>query len=136
MKKTITFFALAALFFVGTYSSTSQEVDKKAEQEHYALKKKQMAEAERMALPPEDVAEQQTENLQELLNLDEKQGIRVYEICLSIEREMGKIPADLADDKRKTKISELESIKSEKLKEALTQDQYTMYLNSIKNEKK
>ncbi|MEZ4803633.1 MAG: hypothetical protein R2797_12750 [Gelidibacter sp.] len=134
MKTYITLFALVTLFFVGSYSAAAQ-IDKKSEQNEYAIKKRQMAEAQTRHLTPETIAEQQTENLKELLNLDERQEARIYEICLSVERKMAELSNISSEEKRMDGVKDLESVKNAKIKEALTEEQYTTYLNSLTNEK-
>jgi len=138
MKTHLTLFAIVALFFAGTYSTIGQ--DDNRNQEEYAIKKRQLADAQNAKMTnaemtPEMVAKKQILHLQQLLNLDDKQTSRVYEICSSIENEMAKIPTDIADEKKTKFVNDLEKIKNEKLRDALTADQFKIYQNSLNNEK-
>lgn len=138
MKSHKALFALIALFFVGTYSTIGQEVKK--EQENYATKKRELAKAQNsernnMEMTPETIARKQTLHLKQLLNLDDAQSLRVHEICSSVEYEMSKIPMNVDEHTRMKLVSNLENIKNEKLKEALTSDQYKIYQESLNNEK-
>ena len=143
MKTHFTIFAIIALFFAGTYSSIGQDDAKK--QEEYAIKKRQLAKNQneealnakinKADMTPEMTAKKQTLHLQQLLNLDEIQTLRVHEICTSIENAMTNIPTNIEEKKRMKLISDLETVKNEKLKEALTADQFKMYQNSFNKER-
>lgn len=142
MKTRISLFAILTLFFAGTFVSIGQEKTK--EQEEYAKKKAAFAEAQKtevkeaemktIAMTPEDVAKKETIELQQLMNLDNKQTIRVHEILLSVENEMTKIRANVDDEKRTISINNLENTRNEKMKEFLTPDQFKIYQNYLNAE--
>ena len=135
MKTYLSHFMMLSVFFVSTFSALAQNEAKKSEQTEYAIKKKQTADSKAQLLSAEDVSKSQTKNLQTLLNLDDKQTSRVYDICLAVEKEMRAISAKDQDTKM-SEINALERAKDEKLKETLTEEQFSMYMKSVKNDKK
>ncbi len=123
MKDCITYLGCIMLFLVGTQDLLSQEVmsQKLTNENSYKL-------------TPEQIAKQQTDNLSKLLNLDEDRMMKVQGIFLSIEKEMAQIPSDLEESKRMVQVNKIENLKNEQLKEVLGVDQFTVYLNSMRNQ--
>lgn len=136
MKTYLTFFTLIIIFFMSSFTATSQETDKKKEQEEYAIKKRKLADSQKNALSVEDVAKKQTENLRNLLKLDDTQTTRVYEICFQIEEEMNKLSVSSEGEIKTEEINKIEDVKDAKMKETLTEDQFKIYLNTVKNKKR
>lgn len=123
MKDYITYLGCIMLFLVGTQHLKSQEV----------ISQRSTIENS-FILTPEQIAKQQTDNLSQLLNLDEDRKQKVQGIFLSIEKKMAQIPTDLEESKRMVQVNKLEDLKYEHLKEVLTVDQYTGYLKSMRNQ--
>lgn len=135
MKTYIALFVLLTVFFGSTVSATSQEVKKTEAQIEYDLKKREYANSKKQILKTEDVAKRQSENLQQLLNLNEEQGSRVYDICFAVEEKMEQI-STLNEEKKMSAIRELDIAKNEKLKEVLTEEQFETYMKSVRTDKK
>lgn len=111
------------LFLVGTQPLMSQEVMSQKATNENSFK-----------LTPEQIAKQQTDNLSQLLNLDEDRMLKVHGIFLSIEKKMAQIPTDMEESKRMVQVNKLEDFKNEQLKEVLDVDQFTAYLKSMRNQ--
>lgn len=135
MKTYIALFTLLTVFFGSTVSVTSQEVKKTEAQIEYNLKKREYANSKKQILKPDDVAKRQSENLQQLLNLNEEQSSKVYVICFAVEKKMEEI-STLSEAKKMSAIKELDIAKDEKFKEVLTEEQFETYMKTVKTDKK
>ncbi len=137
MKIHMTLLVMLAFFFSGRYCSIGQVVK---EQPESTMKKKELidnrnTDVNKGAMTPITIAKQQALHLQKLLKLDDDQAIKAHEICLNVENGISKISNDLDENKRLVEINNYEIIRSEKLKEILTADQFRTYQNYIQSER-
>lgn len=126
MKAYISIFAFIILFNLGNHSTTAQEVSKK-----------ERAKVEYQERTSSDIANIQTKNLKELLNLDAIQVLSVYHVLFNVEQKMEEVTKTVGSEEAKmAEMEKWETIKTEKLKEILTSEQFSLYMNTIKNNKR
>lgn len=112
--------------YLGNHSATAQEASKK-----------ELAKAECHKLNAVEISKMQTQNLRELLKLDNTQTISVYEALYEIEKKMEAVTkTDIGEEAKMPEIEKWETVKTETLKEILTTEQFATYMNTIKNTKR
>lgn len=126
MNVSIKLFSLLTLFCLCIHSTVAQDTDKDG-----------LSITEFQQYTPLEIAKIQTQNLQESLKLDDAQVLKVYEVMLQIEKEMQAITNKFLDTETKmAEIEKWETIKTEKLKELLTTEQFSIYINRIISNKR
>lgn len=126
MKAFFTIFGFIALFSSGIHSTIAQETIKK-----------EVANVKYQEFTPEFVAKKQTESLQQHLSLDGAQVLRVQEVLLDIEQKMETfMSTGNSESVKMAEIQKMEDLKTQKLKEIFTSDQFTKYLEIFKSNKR
>ncbi len=126
MKVFITLFGFLVLVSSGIHSGIAQET-----------KKMELTVSEYKELTPAHIAKLQTQNLQELLSLDVTQVSMVYDTMLNVEQNMVAIVASgISEETKMVEIQKWEVLKTQKLKEILTVEQFTRYLDTVKNNRR
>lgn len=126
MKRCIRVLGLVVLFSSGIYSAIAQKTFQN-ELELYKIQE----------LTPTYIAKLQTQDLQKSLSLDDTQVIMVQNAILNVEQNMVAIVASgLSEESKMAEIQKWEELKTQKLKEILTVEQFTRYLDTIKNHRR
>ena len=126
MKVYSMIFVIITIYCLGIHSGSAQEP-----------LKNELARAEYHKFHPAQIAKMQTDNLRELLKLDNTQIVRVYEALYEVEKKMEAVTkTDIAEEAKMNEIGNLEVLKTEKLKEVLTVEQFSSYMDTIKSNKR
>lgn len=96
---------------------------------------RKMAKAQSHVSSNEDIAKQQTENLNQLVNLSDDQVTKVHALYMDLQKRMDAAPTSEMDETKRTEyVKKMNALSDSKLKEILTEDQFTIYLKSERNE--
>ncbi len=126
MKAFFTIFGFMAFYFSGIPSAIAQETTKS-----------ELAVSEYQELTPAQIVKLQTQNLQQLLRLDDAQVIKVHDAMLNVEQNMAVITASaMSEETKMVEIQKWEAFKTQKLKDILTSEQFTRYLDTVKSNKR
>lgn len=126
MKAFMKSFGIITMCCVGLHSASAQEP-----------LKNELAKVEYQQRTSSDIAKLQTQNLQESLKLDDSQALKVYEVMLEVEQKMEAITnSAIVEDAKMAEIGKWATLKTKKLKEILTIEQFSFYINTIKSNKR
>lgn len=98
---------------------------------------KELAVSGYQELTPAYIAKLQTQNLRQLLSLDDAQVIKVHDAMLNVEQNMVEtVASGFSEETKMVEIQKWEALKTQKLKKILTVEQFTRYLDTVKSNKR
>lgn len=112
MKKYLSFFSFIALFFIGMQFSSAQDAERQQN--------------------PEDIAKHKTNEIHQLVKLDEKQFDAIFNILLDAEKNMEEFNQDnISEERKEIGMDVVSKNITANFKKILTPEQYKTYEESL-----
>ena len=120
MKSYIKILSFVFVMCLGVHSAMAQE-----------KMERKMAKSQSHVAGDEEIAKQQTENLNQLVSLSDDQVSKVHAMYIDLQKRMNSTSTSEIDKtQRIADIKEIKALRDSKLKEILTEEQFTTFLKS------